>query len=139
MVQECEAVIRIFNTEKPSTIRDYLKAYFKKAEHRTILGEKVKDIDVWRDDDDVLVKIDVDVNCDYMPGCKGSYWEPGEPASIEGCLDIFDFINFIDEIMSKNFPDEEYEVYGDDDSSIPTEEDLLDMITERDYYYYDEF
>ena len=137
MIQECEAVIRIFNTEKPSTIRDYLNAYFKQAEHRTMLGEKILDVDVWRDNDDVLIKIWINVNCEYFPGCKGSYWEPGEPPYIEGYFDIFDFINFIDEIMSKNFADEEYEVYGDDDSSIPTEEELLE--DKECEYRYDEF
>ena len=134
MIQSCEAVIRISNTENPSTIRDYLKAYFKQPEHRTILGEKRKDTDVWRDNDDVLVEIDVEVNCDFIPGCKGSYWDPGEPAYIEGYFDIFDFINFIDEIMSKNFTDEEYEVYGDDDSSIPTEDELLEEIVNDDEF-----
>ena len=136
MIQSCQAVIRISNIENPSTIRDCLKVYLRRPEHRTILGEKIRATDVWRDNDDVLIEIDVEVNCDFIPGCKGSYWEPDEPAYIEGYFDIFDFINFIDEIMSKNFVDEEYEVYGDDDSSIPTEEEMLEDMEKR---YYEEY
>jgi hypothetical protein len=36
--------------------------------------------------------------------------------------------------MSKNFADEEYEVYGDDDSSIPTEDELLEEIANDDEF-----
>ena len=108
MIQECEAVIRICDTENPSTIRDYLNAYFKMPEHRTILGEKIKDVDVWRDNDDVLIKIWVNVNCEYFPGCKGSYWEPGEPSYIEGHFTINDFINLINKTLSENFSNEDY-------------------------------
>ena len=137
MIQSCEAVIRIFNTENPSTIRDYLNAYFKMPEHRNILGEKILDVDIWRDNDDVLIKLWVDVQCEYFPGCKGSYWEPDEYPYIEGCLDIFDFINFIDKVLSENFADEDYGLEIDDDSSIPTEEELLE--DKECEYRYDEF
>ena len=137
MIQECEAIIRIFNTEKPSTIRDYLNAYFKQAEHRTMLGEKILDVDVWRDNDDVLIKIWINIDCEYFPGCKGSYWEPGEPPYIEGYFTIDDFINLINKTLSENFSNEDYSLEEDEDSYIPTEEELLED-KECDYRY-DEF
>ena len=137
MIQECEAVIRIFNTENPSTIRDYLNAYFKMSEHRTILGEKILDVDVWRDNEDVLIKLWIDVHCEYFPGCKGSYWEPGEPPFIEGYFTIDDFINLIDKVLSENFADEDYSLEEDEDSYIPTEEELLE--DKECEYRYDEF
>lgn len=137
MIQECEAVIRIFNTENPSTIRDYLNAYFKQPEHRMMLGEKIKDVDVWRDNDDVLIKLWVDVQCEYFPGCKGSYWEPGEPPFIEGYFTIDDFIILINRVLSENFLGKNYSIEEDEDSYIPTEEKLLENM-ECDYRY-DEF
>lgn len=137
MIQECEAVIRIFNTENPSTIRDYLNAYFKQTEHRIMLGEKILDVDVWRDNDDVLIKIWINVNCEYFPGCKGSYWEPGESPFIEGYFTIDDFINLINKTLSENFNNEDYSLEEDDDSSIPTEEELLE--DKECEYRYDEF
>lgn len=133
MIQSCEAVIRIYNTKNPSTIRDYLNAYFKMPERRNILGEKVKDVDVWRDNDDVLIKFWVDVNCEFIPGCKGSYWEPDEYPYIEGLFEINDFINFIDKALSENFADEDYGLEEDEDSCIPTEEEMLEDM-ERKYY-----
>jgi len=137
MIQECEAVIRIFDIENPSTIRDYLNAYFKQPEHRIMLGEKIKDVDVWRDNDDVLIKLWVDVQCEYFPGCKGSYWEPGEPPFIEGYFTIDDFIILINRVLSENFLSKTYSIEEDEDSSIPTEEELLED-KECDYRY-DEF
>ncbi len=137
MIQECEAVIRIFDIENPSTIRDYLNAYFKQAEHRTMLGEKILDVDVWRDNDDVLIKIWINVDCEYFPGCKGSRWEPGEPPFIEGYFTIDDFIILINKVLSENFLDKNYSIEEDEDSYIPTEEKLLEDM-ECDYKY-DEF
>ena len=137
MIQECEAVIRIFNTENPSTIRDYLNAYFKQAEHRIMLGEKILDVDAWRDNDDVLIKIWINVDCEYFPGYKSTYWEPGEPPFIEGYFTIDDFINLINKTLSENFSNEDYSLEEDEDSCIPTEEELLE--DKECEYRYDEF
>lgn len=137
MIQSCEAVIRIYDTENPSTIRDYLNAYFKMPERRTILGEKILDVDVWRDNDDVLIKLWVDAQCEYFPGCKGSYWEPDEYPYIEGLLETNDFINLVDKVLSENFADEDYSLEEDEDSYIPTEEELLE--DKECEYRYDEF
>lgn len=137
MIQECEAVIRIFNIENPSTIRDYLNAYFKQPEHRIMLGEKILDVDVWRDNDDVLIKIWINVNCEYFPGCKDSYWEPGEPPFIEGYFTIDDFIVLINRVLSENFLNQSYFIEEDEDSYIPTEEELLE--DKECEYKYDEF
>lgn len=133
MIQECEAVIRIYNTENPSTIRDYLNAYFKQAEHRTMLGEKILDVDVWRDNDDVLIKIWINANCEYFPGCKGL----GKPPFIEGYFTINDFIILINKVLSENFIDKNYSLEEDEDSWIPTKEELLE--DKECEYRYDEF
>lgn len=136
MVQHCEAVIVIYNVENPSTIRDYLNAYFKQPEHQNMLGEKVICTDVWRDNDEVYIELHADVKVDYFPGCPGSYWDPPEYPYVEGCFTEEDFLNLIDKALSENFEHEEYtiDMY---DCSIPDEIALLDKLAEDSYY--DEF
>ena len=127
MIQNCEAIIRIYGSENPSTIRDYLKSYFNKVENRKLDNRnKIDDIDIWRDNDDVLIKYITDIECCFYPGCAGTYWDPPEPAYVEGYYTIDDFISMTKEILLRNFPEEDFNFEEDEDSFIPNEEEMIE-------------
>ena len=131
MIQNCYCSLRIKNVEKPSTVRDYLKIYFSSPKFE-IQCQPIRTIDAYRDNDDVIIDFTVDAECEYIPGWKGSYWEPAEPEAIMDLLTVEDFIDVVDYALFKKF-EEEYKIEVED-FSIPTEEDILDELHELEDY-----
>ena len=130
MIQECYVTFIIHNTDNPSTVRDYLKAKLSK-------DKLVNSYDVYRDNDDIIVDIKVLNGVYYYPGCRETRWEPGEPSMIEGCLEKEDFLDWMESLLNLEFNDFEVEI--DEDSEIPTEEEMLERKAEEDMYYYEEY
>lgn len=133
MIQSCDVYINIFcdETEK-KTISTWLKSYFKEKENRSIWQVPTDYIDVIDDAKGLIVlDVEIDVPCIYIGGYPGSMWEPPEPAYISSYFDEIDFLDWIKEILPDRY---DVEVEIDSDSTIPTEEELIeDFEMEADY------
>lgn len=127
MTQECEVGIIIKGMENPSTVRDFLKIQLNKDNF-------INKFDVYKDNNDVIVDLDIQNEVYFEKGCAATRWEPGEPAYIEGCIDEDYFRDWITDILDLKFRHEDYEIEFSEDTYIPSEENLLDAIYEEKFW-----
>ena len=133
MIQCCQVYINIFcNEEEKTTISEWLKTYFNKKENMNMWNIPLNYLDVIDDTKGLIVlDLEIDVPCSYIGGYPGTRWEPPEPAYIDSYLDKIDFFDWIKEIIPNDF---NVEIEIDQDSNIPTEEELVRDFEEEEGY-----
>lgn len=136
IAQECQVYINITvdDNDKRGLVK-HIKKQLAIPCNKFISGNKIIALDIIDDATDLIV-LDVTVNakCNLVPGRDATRLDPPEPAYIEDMLTDFDFLEWSWTLV-KNPKYHVAEIEIDDDSYIPSEDFLLEVNAERNYYY----
>jgi hypothetical protein len=120
MTQECQVYYNIDIDEKDKEeLVEYINKQLKKPKFKTVFGEVIDSIEVIDDMPgliviDLYIKIDCSVVTDFSVGC--SY--------VDNYYEEEDFYDWINSLIDRRKFDCEIEI--DDDSNIPTAEELME-------------
>ena len=123
--QECSVtiIIECENEKRQLSLYEWLSSYFEDTENKTFYGETILAFDIYCEDNVIKIDMQVTSHGEYYEAFHGTYFDPPEPAYIEGLIEENDFLSWINGIIPDRF---EYTVWLSEDSEIPTEEDLIE-------------
>jgi hypothetical protein len=134
MIQHCDVYINIFCAEEHKlNLSEYLRNYFDEDSHLYIEGNLLAYLEIV-DDAKELIVLDLEVDVD--PLVKKDSCFCSKFVTFEDYLEKEDFVYWVKKLIPASF---DVEIEIDDNSNIPTEEELMkEYIEESESYLYND-
>ena len=134
MIQECEVFINITVSEKDKQgLINHIKTKLEEDKTQYVNHTEIKDISIDDTETELIVlTVYLKHHCTFVPGCRATRWEPGEPPHIEDYLEDIDFLDWA-KYITNNLDYEPIEIEIDDDSYLPSEDALIEKYYEENY------